>query len=137
MDKAQKPSNSEFYTPSPEPFKIYLNFMNVIAEDSCFVGEVGAGGPSPRKKTGSSHLVGSPARPNSDQRDSQATDSRHHLVNLRDQLRSVLKSNPSRETGVFGGNDSFVYINVAAPFGHKRSQDNSHLTHPCDQFSPN
>jgi hypothetical protein len=71
--------------------------------------------------TGSSHPGGSPARLKSVQRDSPAIDSRHHLVTLRDQLRSVLKSNPSRETGVFEGNDGFVYINAATPFGNKHS----------------
>jgi hypothetical protein len=29
MDKVQKPSNSECYTPSSEPFRIYLNFSHL------------------------------------------------------------------------------------------------------------
>jgi hypothetical protein len=27
VDKVQKPSNSEFYTPSSEPFRIYMDYF--------------------------------------------------------------------------------------------------------------
>jgi hypothetical protein len=70
---------------------------------SGFIGEDGIGGSGPRKKTGSSHPNSSPVPISSDQQSSPATDSRHHLITLRDQLHSVLRSNPSRENGVFGG----------------------------------
>lgn len=71
------------------------------------------------KKIEPSHRRGSPTLLCNIQRDSPATDSRHHLVTLRDQLRSVLKSSPSRETRVFGGTDEFVYVVATAPFGNQ------------------
>jgi hypothetical protein len=100
-------------------------------ECSCFVGEVGASVASPRKKMEPSHPSASPTQSCSVQRDTPATDSRHHLVTLKEQLRSVLKSSPGRATGVFGGTDDFVYVTASSPFGKKRPQDNSLLILAC------
>jgi len=70
---------------------------------SGFTGEDGVGNSGPRKKTGSSHPNSSPVPTSSAQPSTPATDSRQHLITLRDQLNSVLRTNPSRENGVFGG----------------------------------
>jgi hypothetical protein len=77
--------------------------VNLTMQCSGFIGEADLSGSNPRKKTLSSHPSSSPVPINSAQPSSPATDSRHHLITLRDQLHSVLRSNPSRENGVFGG----------------------------------
>ena len=65
------------------------------------------GGSGPRKKTETCRPNSSPVPTSSAQTSSPATDSRQHLISLRDQLHSVLRSNPSRENGVFGGKSKF------------------------------
>ncbi|XP_069689709.1 serine/threonine-protein kinase polo [Periplaneta americana] len=72
--------------------------VNAISETVGPVGSVG----SPKKKTGSNHPSANNDQVTNIKPGSQLIDSHHHLVALRDQLRSVIKSNPTRETGVFG-----------------------------------
>ena len=56
-----------------------------------------------KERTGSSHPNSSPVPTSSAQHSSPATDFREHLISLRDQLHSVIRSNPSRGNGVFTG----------------------------------
>ena len=55
------------------------------------------------EKTGSSHPHSSSVPTSSAEHGSPATDFGQHLITLIDQLCSVLRSNPIRQKGVFGG----------------------------------
>jgi hypothetical protein len=76
--------------------------MSSVIPGFGFIGE-GGGGSGSWEKSGSSHPNGSPVPTSTAQHSSPATDSRHHLITPRDQVHSVLRSNPGRENVVFGG----------------------------------
>jgi hypothetical protein len=76
--------------------------MYLVISCSGFIGEDGVGGSCPSKMTGLNLPNNSPVLNSSAEHSTPATDSKH-LRTLRDQLHSVLRSNPSRENGAFGG----------------------------------
>jgi hypothetical protein len=63
-----------------------------------------------KKKTESIHPNSGPVFTSNVQPSSPTTDSRQHLITLQDQLHSVLRSNPRRENGVFGGKSKLVML---------------------------
>jgi hypothetical protein len=73
--------------------------MPLVMECSGFIGEDGVGDSGSRRNTVSNHPNSTPVSTYG----IPATDSRQHLITLRHHLHSVLRSNPSRENGLFGG----------------------------------